>query len=280
MMHEFRADLHCHTTCSDGTSTPAEIIDLAVLSNLQGLSITDHDNIAAYDIACPLAEQKGIKLISGIELSTVHCGVSVHVLGYSFDLKAEPLLAFCKLHRTRRINRFRSILELLSKKNMPINEEEFPADFFQETSYRTIGRPHIAYMMLKKGYVSSIQQAFNEYIGEGKPCYHPGHQHTVEETLEIIHQSKGLAIIAHPHLIGSHTVLNDLLKMNFDGIEGFYAHFPPAANSPWVKIGMEKKWIITGGSDYHGTIKPHHQLGSSWVAEDTFNRLYQHFKAL
>jgi 3',5'-nucleoside bisphosphate phosphatase len=278
MNHSFRADLHCHTTCSDGTSTPSEVIELAYQANLQGLSITDHDNIGAYEKAMPLAQQRGLKIISGIEFSSVHQGCNIHILGYSFDLKAESIEAFCKLHRKRRINRFHIILNLLSKQGIFLNEEDFPPDFFEETSFRTIGRPHIAYMMMKKGYISSLQQAFSDYIGEGKPCYHPGQPHTVEETLDIIHQAKGFAVIAHPHLINNRTVFNQLMQMDFDGIEGYYAHFPFTANAPWIKIGTEKGWLITGGSDYHGTIKPHHHLGSSWVPEETFNILYHHFK--
>lgn len=101
---------------------------------------------------------------------------------------------------------------------------------------------------------------------------------SVEETLDIIHKANGLAIIAHPHLIDNSKVLIDLLSMDFDGIEGYYARFPPQAHERWVKIGKRKGWIITGGSDYHGDIKPHLPLGSSWVGEETFSVLRKHFE--
>lgn len=273
-MNDFRADLHCHTTCSDGTVEPQAIIQLACDLGLQGLSITDHDTIEAYKQALPAAAAKNLPLISGIEFSAVHRHTSIHVLGYSFTLDSPHLQEFCQRHHQRRELRNRAILKLLTFHEMPLSEE----DVFSLSSQHSIGRPHIAWAMVQKGYVSSIQKAFQEYIGEGKPCYVPGQTFSVEETLEMIHQAQGLAIIAHPHLIENSGILKELLHMPFDGIEGYYARFPRQAHERWLKIGANKNWIITGGSDFHGEIKPNLPLGSSWVNEETFQILYQHFK--
>jgi hypothetical protein len=169
------------------------------------------------------------------------------------------------------MNRLQMFLERLATHAMPLNLEDV---LFSNS----IGRPHIAMAMIKRGYVSSIQQAFQLYLGEGKPCYVPGVTYSVEETLEIIHQSKGLAIIAHPHLIKDGKILNELLNLNFDGIEGYYGRFPASAHERWLKIGARKGWIITGGSDFHGDVKPDLPLGSSWVGEETFMTLYHHFQ--
>lgn len=272
MKNQFRADLHCHTTCSDGTATPEEIIQIALDKQLQGLSITDHDTIEAYQTALPVAQAKGLALISGVELSATHRQTSVHILAYSFALSSPLIHSFCQRHHQRRQERNQRILDLLTQHGMPLTVEDL------STSTHSVGRPHIALAMQKKGYVSTMQQAFHTYIGEGKPCYARGEAVSVEETLTIIHQAQGLAVIAHPHLIENVGIVKDLLEMNFDGIEGYYGRFSPSEHERWLKIGARKGWMITGGSDFHGTIKPTLPLGCSWVNEETFSILQRHFQ--
>ncbi len=275
MKHDFRADLHCHTTCSDGTVAPEEIIQLALDKNLQGLSITDHDTIQAYEQAAPFAQAKGLPLISGVEFSTVHDQTSVHILAYSFSLTSPIIHNFCEQHHQRRLHRIHVILEKLRACGIPLSLE----DLTLQTSPHSFGRPHIAVALMKKGYVHTIQQAFQQYLGEGKPCFVPSEGFSIEETLELIHQANGLAVIAHPHLIDKPKILKDLLSMKFDGIEGYYSRFPQTEHDRWIKIGAHRGWIITGGSDFHGTIKPTIPLGCSWVNAETFQTLYQHFQS-
>lgn len=270
----FRADLHTHTTFSDGTLTPAELIDLALQYGLQGLSITDHDTAAAYETARPFAKQKGIALLTGAEFSADYAGESVHILAYAFAHDSEIIETFSKKHLERRSRRNLAILKLLQSNGLKIDPEDFEVDFFSQT--RPIGRPHIAQVMVKKGYVDSIQKAFHLYLGEGKPCFVYGGAFSVEETLAVIHKAKGLAVIAHPHLIKKRKIFQNLLKMPFDGIEGYYAAFPKNKQERFVRVGKEKKWLITGGSDFHGSIKPSNPLGSSWVDKETFDYLINH----
>lgn len=279
MTREFRADLHCHTSSSDGSATPSELLNLAKASGLSGLSITDHDSVEAYKTAMPIAKELGIEMVSGVEFSTVHNYLSVHILAYSFGLNAPEIHAFCEKHHERRLKRNRDILKKLSQKGMPISEEEMLACVRQaeHEMKHTIGRPHIAQAMIKKGFVTSIQEAFKKYLGEDKPCYAPGESFSTEETIEIIHRAGGLAIIAHPHLIDDPVILKQLIEMPFDGIECYYAKFPQESNKRWLKIAEKKQWLITGGSDFHGTIKPNIPLGASFVDEDNFNVLREHF---
>lgn len=279
-MKEFRADLHCHTTCSDGTSTPQEIIKIAAEAGLSGLSITDHDTIDAYKEAVPLAKAHGIELISGVEFSSMQDDVSVHILAYSFPLNSSIIQNFCFRHSQRRTDRNREILKRLSNHGMPLTEEEVFAvtAAYPATEHSIIGRPHIALAMLKKGYIQSIQEGFIKYLAEGKSCYTPGDSFSVQETIDIIHQAKGLAVIAHPHLIDHPATLKKLLEMNFDGIECFYARFVKEAQKRWLKIAEHRKWLVTGGSDYHGTIKPNIPLGASWVDAERFYLLQKHFQ--
>lgn len=277
-MNEFRADLHCHTTCSDGTVSPEDIIQIACDIGLQGLSITDHDTIAAYMEAVPAAKAKNLPLISGVELSAMHRQTNVHLLAYSFSLNSAIIEDFCRRHHQRRELRNQMILDRLAAHGMPLSSDDFSQDLLSPQSKKSMGRPHIALAMVKRGYVQSIQQAFHSYIGEGKPCYAPGSAFSVEETIELIHRANGLAVIAHPHLIENVGILKDLLDMKFDGIEGYYARFPANVHERWIKIGAHRGWIITGGSDFHGTIKPNLPLGSSWVNAETFAILQQRFQ--
>lgn len=272
-MIEFRTDLHCHSTCSDGTLTPTEIVHLAYEKKLSGLSITDHDTIAAYEEALPVADSCKIPMVTGAEFSAVHEKTNVHILAYSFSSQSALIQDFCRMHCQRRTLRNQIILDLLASKGMPIDEHELG----KSTPSAIIGRPHIAIAMIKKGYVKTIQEAFHSYIGEGKPCYFPGEKISVEETLDYIHQAKGLAVIAHPHLINNTKIIRGLLDLNFDGIEAYYGRFPPSEHERWVKIGARKGWVITGGSDFHGAIKPNLPLGCSWTNEETFSILYRHY---
>lgn len=272
---EFRADLHCHTTCSDGSLSPTELVKLAKEVGLSGLAITDHDSISAYSSAIPVAREMGLELISGIEFSAHYKDVSVHILGYSFAENDVNIFDLCQRHCVRRESRNRAILDKLKVNNMPISMEEVQACVFHPDS--TIGRPHIALAMVKKGYVSSVLDAFKKYLGEERSCYVRGLNISVEETVEIIHRAKGLAVIAHPHLIKHPHLVEQMLKMNFDGLEGYYANFFPAQNDRWIKLAQKKGWIITGGSDFHGDIKPNISLGASWVSEDVFRILQKHY---
>ncbi len=278
-MKEFRADLHCHSTCSDGSESPENVLKIAASIGLSGLSITDHDTIEAYATAIPIAEQLGIKLLPGAEFSTMHKGVSVHILAYAFDLKNPIIHEFSQRHHQRRLDRNREILDKLAQKGMPVTEEEIEALLSPELSVeqRTIGRPHIAQVMVQKGYVGSITEAFKRYIGEGKPCYASGKPFSSDETIDIIHNVGGLAVIAHPHLVDDSKTLQDLLEMPFDGIECYYGTFPMHLQERWLNIAKKKNWLITGGSDFHGSIKPNIPLGSSWVNEELFQPLYDHW---
>jgi len=276
----FRADLHCHTTCSDGSLTPEELVQHAKSIGLSGLSITDHDSVAAYPSALPIAKTLGLQMISGVEFSTVHHFNSVHILGYSFDLNHPVIKDFCERHKQRRLERNRAILVKLAEHHMPITEEDIEGCTREEVlkTNRSIGRPHIALAMVKKGYVGSVQEAFKKYLAEGKSCYTQGKAFTTQESIDIIHEAKGLAIIAHPHLIDDIPTLRQMLEMNFDGLECYYAKFPLEQQERWIEIAKKRNLLITGGSDFHGDIKPNIPLGASYVGQDIFQVLLDLFK--
>lgn len=266
----FRADLHCHTTCSDGTMTPRELVIHAKEIGLSALSITDHDTIAAYESAIPAAKENGLILGTGVEFSTSFRKTSIHVLAYDFDLQSEQIRGLCSRHVKRRKTRNQMILERLSRLSMPVFEEEL-----NQFGSEMIGRPHIAQVMVRKGYVSSIKEAFHRFLGDGCPCFESGQTISLEETLTIIHEGGGKAFIAHPHLIVHRNTIKELLKLPFDGIECYYAKIPPFRESVWLKIAKEQGLLVSGGSDFHGAVKEHIPLGSSWVGEEAFHQIFQ-----
>lgn len=274
-MNLFRADLHCHTTSSDGSETPEKVIQLAKEAGLSALSITDHDTVDAYAAAIPLAKEAGITLLTGIEFSTVLDQISVHLLGYGFEIDHPAIKTLCTKHAERRKERNLAMLELLKKHGMPLAYEDLidaiPDKHLSEGG--SIGRPHIAFAMIKKGYVKTIQEAFEKFLGDDCPCFVQGNSFTVDETIDTIHSAKGLAVIAHPHLIKNTSILNKLLTKDFDGVECFYGNFQAQANTRWLKIAKHRNWVITGGSDFHGTAKPTLNLGRSWIGQEHFQAL-------
>lgn len=262
------ADLHCHTNCSDGTFSPIELIQLAKKIGLKGLSITDHDTIDAYKIAVPAAKEAGLLLGTGVEFSCEFQGISLHLLGYDFDLKNPMVQQLCDRHRKRRESRNQAILQKLTEHGIPISYEELLA----KTQGRTIGRPHIAQIMVEKGYVRNLREAFNHYIGEGRKCYAPGEPFTVEEAIDVLHTAGGKAFVAHPQLLPEEFPVEALLKLPFDGLECYYSRL---FKKSWVEIAQAKEWLMSGGSDFHGSVKPEIELGCSGVDQETFHRIFK-----
>lgn len=272
---EFRADLHCHSFFSDGTLSPEELVNAALDLGLSGLSITDHDTTGAYPEVLKIAKEKNLSIITGVEFSATLEGCSVHILSYSFPESHPAILGLCEKHHSRRTLRNRLILEELSKLKMPISEMELTA---ASKNSKTVGRPHIALAMMQKGYVSDIQEAFKKYIGDGKKAFVPGRTISVEETLSAIHEAKGLAVIAHPHLLKNQEIFKKLLKLPFDGMECFYSQFPLAEQKKWEKIALDHGLMISGGSDFHGATKPKTPLGCSYIPESLFRPFLEHYE--
>ena len=265
-MVEFRADLHCHTTCSDGTDSPEVVIRKAALIGLQGLSITDHDTIAAYTPQLfSLAEELKIQLLAGLELSSEWEKTSVHILGYGIDLQSSSLRDFLISMVRRRNERNENIVQKLKNKGFAIELGEI-----ERLGFPIIGRPHIAWLMVKKGYVKSTKEAFDRYLKDGASCYASGIKFTPQEVIDQIHSAKGKAILAHPHFLPQGSFIREILKLPLDGLEGYYGLLHPFQEKHWLDLAKTRNWIVTGGSDYHGSVKPDTPLGASWTSQETF----------
>lgn len=259
-------DLHTHTTFSDGTFSPKELIELAKEKELSGLCITDHDTVDAYRHLPKIDFILGI----GAEFSCFYKEESIHILGYDFYVDHPRIQQLVQKHVLRREKRNLQILKNLKSLGMDIQEQELYTKFTE----RTIGRPHIAMLMIEKGYVSDMERAFREYLAEGKKAYAQGEMISCEETIQVIHEAEGKAFIAHPHLIKRSKTFRDVLKLQVDGIEAYYAKFPFSEVSRFLAICKEKKILFSGGSDFHGQNKVFNELGSSYVEEDVFHQIF------
>ncbi len=271
---EFRADLHCHSLYSDGTLSPKELIDLAKEKKLQGLSITDHDTIKGYSQEVfSYAQEKGIRLLCGVEISSSLQEQTVHILAYGRGVLEESLQKFLSEVVKKRKKRNEEIVDKLNEHGLKVDVEEIYQLALKNGCAETvIGRPHIANLLVEKGYVKNFQEAFQKYLQDGGLCYVSGMKFSPDEVIGHIHQVKAKAVLAHPHVM-SLRLVDSVLEYPFDGIEAYYGRKLPIEEKKWIKIAKDRNLIATGGSDFHGLIKPHLSLGVSWVGIDTFNLL-------
>ncbi|MFA6915671.1 MAG: PHP domain-containing protein [Parachlamydiales bacterium] len=270
----WRADLHSHSTCSDGVLSVPELIDLAKKNGLNGLAITDHDTIQAH-LSFPTPQD--FYLLAGIEFSTTFEGHSIHMLGYSYNLNSPEMAELCQRHQLRREERNEKILEKLKTKGIFITTDDL-LEFASQDFQRTIGRPHIATAMVKKGYVATLNDAFKLYLSDNSSCFVKGETITTEETLEVLRKAGAYAVLAHPHLVPNSNLVEKILRLKLDGIEAYYAYFAAAQHTRWLKMAEKYNLFVTGGSDFHGGEKVANVLGCSWTKKETFEMLWNRYK--
>ena len=261
-------DLHIHSTASDGTYSPTQIVNealkLAGKDNRVVIALTDHDTVAGIKEFQQTASKYNERLtaIPGIEISTNYHGIELHILGYNIDSKNKPLLDKLSIYHESRDGRNEKIIKKLQEQGFKISIEELISDKTGET----IGRPHIARLLMKKKYVSSIQEAFDKYLAEGKCCYVERIMPTPQEAIELIKNSGGIPVLAHIMLYKKLTaaqkedLARELKEDGLIGIETYYNTYTDVEQE-YVK-SLAKQWglIETGGTDFHGQNKPHISL--------------------
>lgn len=255
-------DLHTHSTCSDGTLTPSKVVRLAKEKGLSAIALTDHDTIDGLHDAIETGKEIGIEVITGIEFS-VAGDTEMHLLGLDFDLDCPAITSILDEMIVQREKRNYIVIELLRKLGIHITIDEIHA----ESTSPVTGRSQIAKVMLKKGYVSSIKEAFDTYLAFGKPAFVERSTLTPEEAIEIIHKSGGKTFLAHLNQTGkSDEELYELLKhlkiCGLDGIEGYYTEYTDDMNFRYRKMADDIGLLLSGGSDFHGTNKDGYELGT------------------
>ena len=267
-------DLHCHSTCSDGSLSVKELLDLAKKEGLKGISITDHDTVAAYTPeTLEYAKNIGIELIPGVEFSTFYQkregSQSIHILGYGIDVDHPKVKTLQQSHEIRRKERFKEMLDKLKLGGFDLSGIQFDLD-----KEGTIGRPHIALALIEKGYAQDMKEAFKKFLGDKAPYFVPTTLPSIEETIATIKIAGGKAILAHPILVKGRKILRALLaNYQFDGMECFYGNFTRDRIEFLLKMCMDKNLLITGGSDFHGEHRTFVSLGSSFATEESVRRL-------
>lgn len=254
-------DLHVHTTASDGTLTPSEVICLAQKTGLAAIAITDHDTVSGIEEALIAGKKLGVEIVPGIELSVAY-EKEMHILGYYIDYKNLFLQNKIKELEQFRLQRNPLIIKKLNLLGLKVELEEVK----EIVSGNIIGRPHIAQIMLKKGYVNTINDAFAKYLAEGKPAYVAKRRISVQEAIAVIHSAGGCAVLAHPKYLGLSkekldVLLDELLSYGLDGMEVYYGSHSLNEQICYKELAIKKGLIITGGSDFHGASKPKIKLG-------------------
>jgi predicted metal-dependent phosphoesterase TrpH len=257
-------DLHSHTYKSDGTDSPARLVELALERRIEALAITDHDTFAGYDDAQPIAQERGLDLVCGVELSCKFQEKSPHLLAYFPTGPAPgPFRAWVNGILESRRDRNRGLIAQLQKLGVAIELAEV------EAVGRTItGRPHFARVLIEKGYATDKQDAFDRFIGESGSAFVERQGPTLEDAIAQIHQGGGLSSLAHPIRLSlasnpeKEAVLFDKLRaIGLDALEVWHTDHKPALVKRYAAYAERHGMLMTGGSDYHGDNKPNARLG-------------------
>jgi predicted metal-dependent phosphoesterase TrpH len=257
-----RTDLHMHTTHSDGSFTPRELVRFAKEKGLECISVTDHDTMSSYEECSDEAKKLGIELIPGIEVSAQFDPGTLHILGFFQDRNHPELkAAFDEIQKARR-ERNPEIIKKLNQQGIPITLEEVAAI----SGGKQVGRPHFAQILLKKGAVKTMQEAFDKYLAKGKSAYVDKRRLSSREAIERIREAGGIASVAHPKYMGldEATFTKELARLAEEGLEGIEAYNSCQNRDEaelYKRLAKRFNLLVTGGSDFHGANKPDVDLG-------------------
>lgn len=268
-MTERVADLHLHTTYSDGTDSPERIVELAEEHGISTIAISDHDNVEAYAIAEPLARQKGIELLHGIEMSASYEDIEVHILGYFYDPKHPAFVDHITTQQKRRVSRMREMVERLQKVGVKIDAEEV----LKLAGNGTVGRPHVARVLMKHGYISKMSEAFTKYIGPKNPGFVTGSPTLPDTIISVIRNAGGIPVLAHPMYVKRDEIIDMMVEQGLAGLEVYHSNHTPALIKHYKKIAKRLNLLMTGGSDYHGKSKEGVPIGSVKIPYDLVDAL-------
>lgn len=243
-----KSDLHIHTTASDGLLTPEEVVRWARVKRLKAVAITDHDTVNGIDAAIAAAEKYNIEVVPGIEFSTVYDDEEIHILGYYIAYGEQWFLEMLEKIHNSRYERASKIIGKLNDMGVNITLDEV----IKIAEDGILGRPHIARAMIDKGYMSSIKEAFKNYIGKGCPAYVERYKLSCAEAVDVIKRLGGISVLAHPGLIRNRSYITQIVKLGIDGIEVYHSKHDEDTTREALNIAKSYNLFITGGSDCHG----------------------------
>ncbi|MDH4321235.1 MAG: PHP domain-containing protein, partial [Desulfobulbaceae bacterium] len=253
-------DLHTHSTYSDGTNSPATLVELAHTAGLQAIALTDHDTTAGIDEALAHGQALGVEVITGVEVSADHAGHPLHILGYGFAHTDSRLQQRLQVLQQARHQRNLKIFANLREIGFPLDIAELPPTPGQ------VGRPHIARLLVTKKIVKNMDQAFKKFLRRGAPAYAPCYRMDAPDAITMIREAGGLAFLAHPaandrQLKATPHILADLKGMGLAGLELHYPTHTPKTVKTLHRLGVKLDLLFSGGSDFHGDDRPYVQIG-------------------
>jgi hypothetical protein len=252
-------DLHLHTTASDGTDTPAALVGVCRDAGITTMAVTDHDTVAALAGSEAEAGRAGIRFVPGIEITAAWHGRDVHVLGYFLDPASPALRQFLDAQVADRIRRAREVGVRLAALGAPIDVEALIA----QQNGQPLLRPHIAAALVEAGHVENGVEAFERYVGEGKPAYVPRRGATPAEVVDVIRNAGGISSMAHPGITGTDDIIPALAAAGLDALEAYHTDHSADDTARYLALARRSGLAVTGGSDFHGHRSAHSNgLGS------------------
>ena len=261
-------DLHIHTTASDGTLTPEQIVHMATDSGFGAIAITDHDSVSGLEQALETAEQTACEVVPGVELSLTVDGVDLHLLGYYIDWTYAPLLERLESFRTVRAERAEKMVRNLNRLGISLSFE----DVRNIAGSGAIGRPHVAEALVQAGVVHSTNEAFQKYIGYNGPAYEPKFKMSPTEGIALIRSAGGIAVLAHPATVRRDALIPQFIAQGLQGLEVIHPDHNETTTQHYTNLARKLGLVMTGGSDFHGPGSSMSSLGeytipSAWLAD-------------
>ncbi|MBI4975024.1 MAG: PHP domain-containing protein [Candidatus Omnitrophica bacterium] len=263
------ADLHVHTFYSDSTFSPEEVMACAKDKGLDAIAICDHDSIDGIEPCQKIGRELGIEIIAGIELTVEKTDTEAHILGYVIDWKVDWFQNRLKELQAARVDRIYKMVERL--KGFHIQME--PNDVFELAGKGSVGRLHLAQAMLRTGRIKNLKEAFDRYIGFGKPCYVPNMYFSSKEAIDIIRNVGGVPVLAHPDVMGNDAYIQEFIEYGLRGIEVYHTDHKPHVARHYEEIAKRFDLIVTGGSDCHGLGKGRVLMGGVRVPYELVEKL-------
>jgi len=256
-------DLHAHSTASDGTDAPGAIIEKGAAMGLRAMSVTDHDTVSGVAEAMAAGERLGAEVIPGIEVSSDYRDNNIHILGYFVDIRSPALRPVLEWVKTEREERNKKIVAMFAADGFDMTLEELR----EEYPISVLGRPHMAEHLMRKGYVNSIKEAFDKYLGEGARYYMPKRRISIARAVEVILAAGGVPVLAHPlqYRYPPDEVIEMIEYTKSLGIRAMECYYSEhsMAQQEWLLAQAERYGLgVSGGSDYHGSRKTHISLGT------------------
>jgi 3',5'-nucleoside bisphosphate phosphatase len=272
-------DLHVHSTASDGTDPPDAIPELAAAAGCSAVALTDHDTLSGLGMARARATEVGVELVGGCEVSCAYSGASTHVLVYFIDHEEGALHDELARLRDDRVRRNRQLAGRLAELGLPVTYDEAVSAASSEES---LGRPHFAAVLVEKGAAESIPDAFDRWLAHGRPAFIPKARVLPSQIVQAARASRGVCVLAHPLTLDLppdelDRAVGELADLGFAGLEANYASYRPEQRRELADLAARHDLVATGGSDYHGTVKPGLSVGRGRgdlkVPDDVLERL-------